>query len=82
MTQNDTDGRGRREAPEETSPLEWLVAALGALLVIFAVAGGIAVWGVVGLARPAAIGDGIEIHEGDQIEGSHNEKWENLYNRP
>ncbi|MDP1618658.1 hypothetical protein [Phenylobacterium sp.] len=37
MTSTDRNGRGRREALEATSPLEWLVAALGALLVLFAV---------------------------------------------
>jgi uncharacterized protein (TIGR02588 family) len=37
MTPKNRDGHDDREAPETTSPLEWLVAGIGALLVIFAV---------------------------------------------
>lgn len=37
MTPTDKDGGNDQEAPETTSPLEWLVAGIGALLVVFAV---------------------------------------------
>lgn len=37
MTPTDKDKRDAKEAPEITSPLEWLVAGIGALLVVFAV---------------------------------------------
>ncbi len=37
MTPTDKDDRDDHEAPETTSPLEWLVAGIGALLVVFAV---------------------------------------------
>jgi uncharacterized protein (TIGR02588 family) len=37
MTPNDKHEREDHDAPETTSPLEWLVAGIGALLVIFAV---------------------------------------------